>query len=510
MERDPRRLILVTGATGYVGGRLVPRLRAAGYRVRCLARDPSRLQGRGWQGVEVVRGDVLDPDSLAPAMEGVTEAFYLVHSMAAGPAYEVRDRLAATHFAGAAARAGVDRILYLGGLAPIQEGLSAHLRSRLETGDALRRGTVPVTEFRASVIVGSGSLSFELVRYLTERLPFIVAPRWVATRCQPIGIRDVLAYLVAGIEEPRSAGRIIEIGGADVVTYRDMMLQYARARDLKRWMITVPVLTPRLSSLWLGLVTPIPSAVARQLIDGLRNETICHGDAAGEIFPDIDPMPFGGALRLALRRLEDHEVETTWTGAYSSEPKELPPPVILTDEEGLNTETRSRLVDAPPEKVFETVARIGGDTGWYHADFMWKIRGLLDRLCGGVGMRRGRRHPTKLRVGDPLDFWRVEAWDPPHLIRLRAEMKVPGLAWLQFTVEPKEGGTKSLLVQKALFAPRGLWGFLYWWALYPAHGVIFSGMIDSIARRAEKDAAGSTGPGTPPCAPSRRDHTGTD
>jgi uncharacterized protein YbjT (DUF2867 family) len=486
LGENPKRLILVTGATGYVGGRLVPRLLAAGYRVRCLARDPSRLQGRGWTGAEVVQGDVLDPGTLAPAMEGVDSAFYLVHSMAAGKAFELKDRKAAANFREAASRAGVGRIIYLGGLASLKPGLSKHLRSRLETGETLRFGPVPVTEFQASVIVGSGSLSFEMVRYLAERLPLLIAPRWVSTRCQPIGIRDVLSYLVASIEEPRSAGRVVEIGGSDVVTYRDMMLEYARARKLHRRMITVPVLTPRLSSLWLGLVTPIPGSVARQLIDGLRNETVCRSETARELFPQIRPMSFREALSLALQRLENHEVETVWTGAFSSEPRELPPPVVLTDEQGLNAETRSRLVDAPPEKVFDVVARIGGNTGWYYADFMWKIRGFMDWMIGGVGMRRGRRHPSQLRVGDPLDFWRVEAWDPPRLIRLRAEMKVPGLAWLQFTVEPREGGKKSLLVQKALFAPRGLLGFHYWWALYPIHGVIFSGMVNAIAQRAEK------------------------
>lgn len=505
MGVDPSRLILITGATGYVGGRLVPRLRAAGYRVRCLARDPSRLLGRGWDDVEVVRGDMLDHASLPAALEGVTDAFYLVHSMASGGGFEHQDIRAAANFREAAIRAGVRRIIYLGGLASFQAELSPHLRSRLRTGESLRYGPIPVTEFKASVIVGSGSVSFEMVRYLAERLPVIVAPRWVGTRCQPISIRDVLAYLVASLEEPRSAGQIVEIGGADVVTYEDMMLEYARVRHLRRTILRVPVLTPRLSSLWLGLVTPIPSAVARQLIEGLRNETVCRDSSARELFPQIEPMPFREALVLALERVEKHQVETVWSGALSSDPRELPPPVQLTDEEGLNAEIRSRVVDAPPETLYGVVARIGGESGWYYANWVWQVRGIIDRLLGGVGMRRGRRHPELLRVGDPLDFWRVEAYEPPRLLRLRAEMKVPGLAWLQFTVEPREGGRRSLLVQKALFAPRGLNGLHYWWGLYPLHGLIFSGMARAIAKRAEEEARRTVDGGVapPPAAPSR-------
>lgn len=478
---DAKPLVLVTGATGYVGGRLVPRLLALGYRVRCMARNPSRLEGRGWEGAERVRGDVLDPASLRPALEDVHSAFYLVHSMAGGPAYGERDRQAAANFRDAAAAAGVRRILYLGGLAQPSIELSSHLSSRLETGEVLRGGPVPVTEFRASVIIGSGSLSFETVRYLVERLPVMVAPRWVSSRCQPVAISDVLSYLLAALESEDAVGKVIEIGGADVLTYREMMLAYAEERGLKRRILTVPVLTPRLSSYWLGLVTPVPSQVARELIEGVRNESVCRDGSAAALFPQIAPLGFREAVRRALESLREHRVETVWSGAFAP-PGTAGPAVRLRSEEGLIVEERQLDVDAPPARVFGALSRIGGDEGWYYADSLWQLRGLMDRMAGGVGMRRGRRHPSELRPGDPLDFWRVEACEPDRLLRLYAEMRLPGEAWLQFQVEPSETGCR--LVQKALFAPRGLPGLAYWYALYPAHRVIFSGLIREIARRA--------------------------
>jgi len=478
--------VLVTGATGYVGGRLVPRLLEAGYKVRCLARDPSRLEGRGWEGVEVVRGDVLDPASLEPALHGVGPAYYLVHSMATGREYQERDRAGAAHFREAAARAGVRRVIYLGGLAHGDETLSPHLRSRLETGEILRAGPVPVTEFRASVILGSGSLSFEVIRYLTERLPVMVAPRWVGSLCQPIGIRDVLSYLVKALEHPESSGRVIEIGGADILTYREIMLAYARTRGLRRRIYTVPVLTPRLSSYWLGLVTPVPTGVARELIEGVRTDSVCSGASALDVFPEIRPVPCAEALRQAVASLEEQRVETSWTLAFSPASESADQAVFLRDEEGLIVEERRLRVDAPPEKVFGAVSSLGGDNGWYYADFLWKWRGFLDLLAGGVGMRRGRRHPTLLRPGDPVDFWRVEAWVPPSLLRLRAEMKLPGRAWLEFRVRP-EGSESSWIIQRALFDSRGLAGLLYWYALYPIHRIIFSGLVMAIGRRAVRN-----------------------
>jgi uncharacterized protein YbjT (DUF2867 family) len=476
-------LVLITGATGYIGGRLAPRLVEAGYRVRCLVRDPARLQGRPWlDQVEVVGGDVLQPETLPAAMAGVSAAYYLVHSMAAGEGFDQRDVTAARNFAEAASTAGVRQIIYLGGLGDPDTALSAHLRSRQATGDALREAGVPVTEFRAGVIVGSGSLSFELIRYLVERLPVMIGPRWVYTCVQPIGIRNVLEYLIATLQTPQSAGEVIEIGGADVVTYADMMLGYACARGLKRRLISVPVLTPRLSSLWVHLITPIPAAIARPLIAGLHNEVVVRDDKAKRLFPDIHPFNYQTSVELALARLESGEVETMWTDALITTQGDAPP-VLFTAQEGLNFEHRQLVVPAPPEVVYCTFVGLGGTRGWLYMNWVWRLRGLLDRLVGGVGMRRGRRDPNDLRVGDALDFWRVEAVEPDHLMRLRAEMKVPGRAWLQFHVHPQPDGG-SLLSQTAYFAPKGVLGLLYWYGLYPIHKIVFAGMLRKLAERA--------------------------
>jgi uncharacterized protein YbjT (DUF2867 family)/uncharacterized protein YndB with AHSA1/START domain len=478
-----RPLILVTGATGYIGGRLVPRLVELGYRVRCLARDPSRLQGRPWQSaVEVVAGDVLQPASLAAAMDGAHAAYYLVHSLGGGADFHQRDLAAAGNFSSAARAAGLARILYLGGLAADSPDLSEHLRSRQQTGDALRSAGVPVTEFRAGVIVGSGSVSFEMIRYLTERVPVMVCPRWVYTRTQPIGIREVLEYLTAALAVPASAGRTIEIGGSEVVTYGEMMTLYAEARDLKRWMVPVPVLTPRLSSYWVNLVTPIPAAIARPLVEGLRNENIVRDPAARELFPGIQPVSYRTSVDRALAALKASRIESTWSDALCTTRGDAPA-TVLTDQEGMVLERRQRVVAASPAEVFAVFAGLGGKRGWLAMDWAWKVRGLMDRAVGGVGLRRGRRDPDGVRVGDAIDFWRVEAVEPDRLLRLRAEMKVPGEAWLQFQTEPREGG-RTLLSQVAFFAPRGLPGWLYWYALYPLHGPIFSGLVDEIARRA--------------------------
>jgi len=482
--------VLVTGATGYVGGRLVPRLLAEGYGVRCMVRDPNRIDPDRWRGVEIVRGDVQDVDSLQAALRGVTDAYYLIHSMAEGTQdFARQDHEGAANFRDAAVVQRVGRIVYLGGLARPGAVLSPHLESRHETGRVLRMGPVPVTEFRASVIVGSGSLSFELVRSLVERVPLIVAPRWLETRCQPIGIRNVLQYLVAALEEPRCAGEILEIGGRDVLSYGEMIQIYARERGLRRWVYSAPLPTWDVSARLVGMVTPIPAPIVRLLVDSLRNETVVTDFSALELFP-IRPMSFTEALRLALQRVQEHDVETVWTGAFSATPRELPPPVIFTSADGMHMEVRQRLVRATVEKVFDVVARIGGREGWYYWNWIWRLRGALDRMAGGVGFRRGRRHPSRLRVGDPLDFWRVEAWEPPRLIRLRAEMRVPGLAWLQFEVVPV-GSTAVLLKQTAFFEPKGLWGLAYWYALYPIHRIIFSGMIDEMVRRAERVTAGA-------------------
>jgi uncharacterized protein YbjT (DUF2867 family) len=477
--------VLVTGITGYIGGRLVPVLLEAGYRVRVMARDASRLQGRSWlEQVDVVEGDVLNPDSLQVALKGIDVAYYLIHSMRDSDDFQQRDLRAARNFGAAARAEGVKRIIYLGGLGDPAADLSKHLRSRQQTGEGLRESGVPVTEFRAGVIIGPGSLSFEMIRYLTERLPIMICPRWIYTRVQPIGIRDTLNYLVSALKTPESSGRIIEIGGAEVVTYRDMMLGYAKVRGLRRYMIPVPVLTPRLSSYWVHWTTPIPADIVRPLVEGLRNEVVVRDDSAHRLFPKIQPMNYRAAVKRALEKLTASEVETSWADALvSSWPYEKPS--VLTTNEGMIIEQRQRVVKAPPDVVFRVFTSVGGANGWLYFNWAWYLRGTLDRLLGGVGLRRGRRRPEEVRIGDALDFWRVEAVEPGHLLRLRAEMKIPGVAWLQFHAEPTNDG-HTHLVQEALFAPKGLFGLLYWYGLYPIHRLIFSGMIRELASRAER------------------------
>jgi len=476
----------VTGATGYVGGRLVPRLLAEGYRVRCLARSPEKLDGRPWRDrVDVVRGDVLDPSTLGPFLDGLHAIYYLVHAMAEGErGFEERDRRAARGTARAAAGAGVKRIIYLGGLGETGEHLSRHLASRRETGRALREGPVPVTELRAAVIVGSGSMSFEMIRALVERLPVMLTPRWVNTRCQPIAIGDVLRYLVGCLAEERTAGAAFDIGGAEVLTYRDMMLGYARARGLKRIMLPVPVLSPRLSSYWVDLITPIPASYARPLIQGLRNEVVVRDDRIRGLVP-FEPMGYEEAVRRAMALTDRSEVETRWTEAslpfvHSRADAGAAPGEIV--------DVRTAFCAAPPEAAWRSISGIGGRRGWYAYDTLWNLRGLMDRMSGGVGMRRGRRDPDRLRPGDALDFWRVEAVDPGRALVLRAEMKVPGEAWLEFRVEPGGDGTSCTIVQRARFRPVPFWGRAYWTALLPVHAVVFRGMVRAIAERAERMA----------------------
>ncbi|NUQ38635.1 MAG: SDR family oxidoreductase [Caldilineales bacterium] len=474
-------LILVTGATGYLGGRLVPRLLQADYSVRVLARDARRLSGRPWlDQIEVVQGDVLQPETLPAAMEGVHAAYYLIHSMRGNGNFHERDLAAARHFGEAARAAGVQRIIYLGGLGDSDADLSHHLQSRQETGRVLADSGVAVTEFRSAIIVGSGSVSFEMIRNLAERLPVMICPRWIYTRVQPIGIRNVLDYLVAALNTPASAGRVIEIGGADVLTYGEMMLQYAEARGLRRWLVPVPVLTPRLSSHWVHWVTPVPVEIAQPLIEGLRNEVIVRDDSAHQLFPSIRPMDYRTAVARALVRLDAGGVETAWSDALASSRGDAPS-VQLKVQEGMIIEKRQMPVAQSAEKVFAAFTRLGGERGWLYWNWAWRLRGVIDRMVGGVGFRRGRRHPTEVRVGDALDFWRVEGVEPGRLLRLRAEMRVPGRAWLQFEVTP-ETEDRSLLTQTAFFAPKGLSGLLYWYVLYPVHAFIFSGMIRAVTK----------------------------
>jgi uncharacterized protein YbjT (DUF2867 family) len=483
-HQDKRAKILVTGVTGYVGGRLVPRLLDAGHEVRVLVRgDAGRLNGFNWRNdVDIAVGDVLDPESLFAALEGVETAYYLIHSMGGHDAFDERDKQAAQNFAREAAAASVKRIVYLGGLGDPTENLSKHLRSRQETGDTLRQFEVPVTEFRAGMVVGSGSLSFEMMRHLTERLPIMVAPSWVFTKTQPIAIRDVLNYLITALEKPESANQIIDIGGADQLTYADMMLTYARVRGLRRKIISVPVLTPRLSSYWVHWMTPVPARISRPLIEGLRNELVVRDDSAQQFFPEIEPIDFETAVTLALKHINHGDIETLWSDALSSSQGDVPP-VYLTQEQGMLIERRQQTVAAAPETVFKIFTGLGGERGWPPYNWLWQCRGILDRLVGGVGMRRGRRHPDELRLSEAVDFWRVEAIEPDRLLRLRAEMKLPGQGWLQFEAQPRDDGQTDL-VQTAYFASKGLFGLLYWYVIYPLHGLIFSKMIEAVARSA--------------------------
>jgi uncharacterized protein YbjT (DUF2867 family) len=476
--------VLVTGATGYIGGRLVGRLLNAGYKVRTVVRDPSRLQGRPWADyVEVVQGDVLNEDTLPAAMAGVDAAYYLIHSMGGGADFHYRDLLAAHNFGVAAREAGLRRIIYLGGLGEPDSSLSPHLRSRQQTGSVLRDSGIQVTEFRAAVIVGSGGISFEMIRHLTERMPAMLCPRFIHTRIQPIGLRNVLQYLVAALDTPQSAGEIVEIGGADVMTYGEMFMEYAAERGLRRRMIAVPILTPSLYAHLVHYVTPVPLSLARPLIEGLRNEVIVRDDTAQRLFPGIQPISYRMAVQRALVRLDAHEVETAWSDALVSSQGHVPA-VTLTSHEGMILEHRQRVIAAPPAVVYRAFTGLGGDRGWLYFNWAWRLRGLIDRVVGGVGSRRGRRDADEVRVGDALDYWRVEDVERERSLLLRAEIKVPGRAWLQFNAVPIDGG-ESRLIQTAFFAPKGLFGILYWYVLYPIHSLIFSGLIRKLAERAD-------------------------
>jgi uncharacterized protein YbjT (DUF2867 family) len=423
-------------------------------------------------------------------MQGVEAAYYMIHSMSGSPDFHQRDLIAARDFGNAAQAAKVERIIYLGGLGDPDADLSQHLRSRQQTGEALRQSGVPVTEFRAAIIVGSGSVSFEMIRYLSERIPVMVCPRWVFTRVQPISIRNVLEYLVAALEMPESADRVIEIGGSDVLTYGDMMLGYAKVRGLRRLLLSVPVLTPRLSSHWVHWMTPIPADIARPLIDGLRNEVIVRDDTYRRLFPHIRPMDYQTAVQSALAKLDASQVETAWSDALFTSQGDISP-VTLTVRDGMIMETRRRVVRATAAAVYQAFTGLGGKRGWLYANWAWHMRGILDRLVGGVGLRRGRRDPNIVRAGDALDFWRVEAVEPNRSLRLRAEMKVPGDVWLHFEALP-QSQQETLLVQTAFFAPKGLIGLLYWYLLYPIHGPVFSGLIRKLAELAERDGKAHT------------------
>ncbi|MEO5895740.1 MAG: SDR family oxidoreductase [Vicinamibacterales bacterium] len=446
--------VLLTGATGYVGGRLLRRFEAGGRPIRCLVRDRERFGERS-STTEVVTGDCLDEASLDAALAGVHSAYYLVHSMGAGSGFADADRRAATNFGRAAARSGAKRIIYLGGLTDASGALSPHLKSRAETGEILRASGVPVVEFRASIIIGAGSLSFEMVQALVERLPVMVCPRWVSTLTQPVAIDDVVAYLESALSLPDGIRTIFEIGGPETVSYGDMMRAYAKLRGLHRVLLPVPFLTPHLSGLWLALVTPAQARVGRALVEGLKNSTVVRSTAARDTFA-IVPTPLEAALRAAIDE-----------GA----------------EKRKRIDSRTRMVEVPAAQAFAPVRRIGGATGWYFLNLLWRVRGLLDRWLGGVGMRRGRRDPDLCAVGDFIDGWTVEAYEPDRRLRLSSDWKLPGRAWLEFEVtviDPR----RSSVRQTATFDPRGLLGRAYWYALVPIHSVLFRGMLDRIARRA--------------------------
>ena len=483
MSKTQHPLILLTGATGYIGGRFLKTLEQAGHRVRCLARRPEFLRPKVGPETEVVRGDVLDPQSLVAALHGVHTAYYLIHSMSSAQDFEAIDRQAAENFADAARRAGVSRIIYLGGLGDSRSDLSPHLRSRQEVGTILQRSSAQVLEFRSSVVIGSGSLSFELVRALTERIPIMITPRWVSVATQPIAIEDLVAYLLAALDLREGDHQIFEIGGADQASYRDIMREYARQRRLRRLMLSVPVLTPRLSSLWLGLVTPVYARVGRKLIDSIQHPTVVRDSIALDTFA-IRPMGIQRAIARALRNEDQAFAETRWSDALSSG---RVPRIWGGVRFGTRiVDSRTAEVSVPPASAFTPIRRIGGATGWYYTNFLWRLRGLIDLLIGGVGSRRGRRDPEWIYPGETVDFWRVEAVEPDRRLRLFAEMKLPGRAWLEFEVDGDDASSR--IHQIAIFDPVGLWGQLYWYALYPLHSFIFACMLCHIAKAAQAEA----------------------
>jgi uncharacterized protein YbjT (DUF2867 family) len=483
------RLALVTGVTGYIGGRLVPELLAAGWRVRALARHPETLRDRPWfVDVDVVKADAGDPVAVRTAMAGVDVAYYLIHALGTGSRFESTDRRTALVFGQAARESGVGRIVYLGGLYPEGEVLSRHLDSRKEVGEILLASGVPTTVLRAAVILGSGSASFEMLRYLTERLPVMITPRWVNNRIQPIAIRDVLRYLVGSATMPPEVNRSFDIGGPDVLTYQEMMQRYAAVAGLpRRVVVPVNVLTPNLSSHWVGVVTPVPNSIARPLVESLIHEVVCKEHDVARFVPDPPEglVGFERAVALALKKIGDADVATRWASAA---PAGAPSDPMPSDPDwaggSLFVDEREGTVRASKASLWAVIEGIGGENGWYSWALAWQVRGILDRIWGGPGLRRGRRDRYDLRVGDTVDWWRVEDVQDMRLLRLRAEMRLPGLAWLDLAVE--EDGGRTVFKQTAYFHPRGLLGQLYWWSVTPFHGVVFGGMQRNIARAAEE------------------------
>ncbi len=478
--------VAIAGATGYIGGRLAPRLIEDGYSLRCLVRSPAKLLGRAWAGnplVEVRKSDLSDRASLTADLAGCGAAFYLIHSMSsAGADYADRDYQLALQFAHAAREAGVGRIIYLGGLGETGADLSEHLSSRREVEEALASTGVPVTVLRAAMIIGSGSASFEILRYLVERLPVMITPKWVSTLCQPIAVRNVVGYLAGALSVPETTGGVFDIGGPDALCYRDIMRVMAEELGLRRrWIIPVPVLTPRLSSYWIHLITPLSHDIAKPLAEGLKNPVVCREERIRKLIPQ-ELLSVREAIRAALSRMAENRVETNWAmaGTIPGDPDWAGGTVFR--------DARQLTVDAPDWAVFRAVCRVGGGHGWYAADWLWRIRGWIDRLAGGPGLRRGRRDPEMVSYGEALDFWRVVGFERDRRLALRAEMKLPGEALLEFRIEAC-GESQCALQQTALFRPRGLFGLIYWYAVVPLHHIVFRGMLLGIEREARRIAA---------------------
>ncbi len=488
MTDHANQTICLTGATGYVGGRLGSHLLKAGYKVRCLVRSADKLKARPWADdprVDCRESDLSNTEQLSEQMRGCSAAYYLVHSMqAVGESYAERDLVLAKAFAAAAKHAGVKRIIYLGGLGEMGDDLSEHLVSRRSVESALASAGVPVTVLRAAMIIGSGSASLEILRYLVERLPVMVTPRWVKTESQPIAIRNVLHYLVACLDTPETIGKTLDIGGPDVLTYRELMRIMAGVLGLpKRWIIPVPVLTPRLSSMWIHLVTPVGYRMARPLAEGLRNRVVCRDHTTTALMPQTLLTP-KQAILAATGKLQRDEVETTWAdaGRLPGDP-DWAGGTVFVDE-------RRITVKAPPHAVFNAVCKVGGGHGYYASDWLWRLRGAMDKLIGGPGLRRGRRHRQQLAVGDALDFWRVSAIEPAKRLLLVAEMKLPGVATLEFNIAPAESSDPAgtTLIQTARYRPAGLIGLLYWYAVLPLHHFVFNGMLGGIRTEAQSAA----------------------
>jgi uncharacterized protein YbjT (DUF2867 family) len=484
---DSAPLVLVTGVTGYIGGRLAPRLIEAGYRVRVLARDPSRLSGRPWvSSVEIAAGDALKPGALEEAMRGVKAAFFLLHSQRGGADFLERNLRAASQFGQAARAAGLEQIIFLGGLGEASNDRSGLVASQRRTAEVLRQSGVPLTEFRSSPVIGSGSVQFEIIRYITERSPLFFCPKWLFTAIQPIAIRDLLTFLILAVGTPECRGRVVDIGGPDITTVLMMMMTYAKVRKLRRLTIPLPWLIPRISSYWVHVMTPIPIDLARTRIEGLRRPALVENPDAEEIFGPMPRMNYETVLRRALELMERGEVETTWADSLASSLGDQPPSG-LEFQEGLILVHRQRWTTASPPEIFRVFSSLGGDKGWFYMDWAWRFRAWLDRITGGVGKERGRRHPQDVRPGDVIDFWRVETVEEGRLLRLRAEMRMFGLGWLEFTALPGESGRTRLLVT-AYYLPKGFLGILYWLILYPVHAAIFSGLARAICRNAEASA----------------------